>query len=83
MTRTLTLGFAAALVGTARQVHGLTVLLCLESVVIICFVSLLLRSDHIFAAILLSIGAVEAAVGIRCLVGLVRGGGTDRVSLAL
>jgi NADH:ubiquinone oxidoreductase subunit K len=77
LTRTLSLAFAAALAGAVRQRHSLPLLLCLESAVIICFVTLVLWPEMIFAAILLSVGAVEGAVGLGCLVGLVRAHGRE------
>jgi len=80
MTRTLALAFGAALVGAARQAHRLPLLLCLESSVIICFVSLVLQPEILFAAVLLSIGAVEGAVGLGCLVGIVRALGREQVT---
>jgi len=65
------------LAGAVRQRHSLPLLLCLESAVIICFVTLVLWPEMIFAAILLSVGAVEGAVGLGCLVGLVRAHGRE------
>jgi len=83
IARALTLRLGAALVGAARQVHGLPVLLCLESAVIVCFVTLILRPEVLFAAVFLSTGAVEGAMGLRCLIGLVRSSGRDLVHTAL
>ena len=70
----------AALIGAARQVHGLPVLLCLESAVIVCFVALVLRPEVLFAAVFLSTGAVEGAIGLGCLIGLVRARGRGLVN---
>jgi len=81
LTRTLALAFGAAMAGAVRQRHSLPLLLCLESVVIICFVCLVLCPEVIFAAILLSVGAVEGAVGLGCLVGLVRAHGRELASV--
>jgi len=67
--------------GAVRQRHSLPLLLCLESAVIICFVSLVLWPEIMFAAILLSVGAVEGAVGLGCLVGLVRAHGQELVGV--
>jgi len=70
------------MVGCARQVHLLPLLLCLESAVIICFVSLVLRPEIMFAAVMLGVGAAEAAVGLGCLVGLVRAHGRELVTMS-
>jgi len=77
LTRTLALAFGAAMGGAVRQRHSLPLLLCLESAVIICFVSLVLWPEIMFAAVLLRVGAVEGAVGLGCLVGLVRAHGRE------
>jgi len=77
LTRTLALAFGASMCGAARQRHSLPVLLCLESAVILCFVSLVLWPETMFAAVLLRVGAVEGAVGLGCLIGLVRAHGRE------
>jgi len=77
----LTLALFAAMCGLCRQVHSLPVLLCLEGSVIICYVSMVAQAELVFAAVLLRVGAVEGAVGLACLVGLVRAAGRGRVAL--
>jgi len=81
LTRTLALAFSATLGGLVRQRHRLPLLLCLESAVIVCFVSLVLSPELTFAAVLLGVGAVEGAVGLGCLIGLVRAEGRELVRL--
>jgi len=81
LSRALTLRFFSTVAGAARQPHILPLLLCLESAVIVCYVSLMLRPDILFAAVLLRIGAVEGAVGLGCLVGLVRARGRGRLAI--
>ena len=79
IARTLLLAFGACLAGCVRQSHSLPLLLCLESAVILCFVSLVLQPEIMFAVVLLAVGATEAAVGMGCLVGLVRAHGRELV----
>jgi len=81
LTRTLALAFGASLAGAVRQRHSLPLLLCLESAVIVCFVSLVLWPEMMFAAVLLRVGAVEGAVGLGCLVGLVRSHGRELAAI--
>ena len=81
LTRTLAMAFGASLAGAVRQRHRLPLLLCLESAVIVCFVSLVLWPEMLFAAVLLRVGAVEGAVGLGCLVGLVRAHGRELIAL--
>jgi len=77
----LVVGMVARAVGLGIQKHGLPVLLCLESRVIICFVALALGPDVRFAAVLLAIGATERAVGLGCVVGVVRASGHTLVGV--
>jgi len=81
LTRTLVLAFGAACVGTQRQRHSLPLLLCLESAVIVCFVTLVLLPEILFAAVLVGVGAVEGAVGLGCVVGMLRAHGRELVHL--
>ena len=81
LTRTLALAFGASLAGAVRQRHSLPLLLCLESAVIVCFVSLVLWPEMVFGAVLLRVGAVEGAVGLGCLVGLVRAHGRELAAI--
>jgi len=83
LTRALTLRICAVCAGATRQTHGLPLLLCLESAVILCFVSLVLKHELMFGVVLLRIGAVEGAVGLACLVGLVRRHGVGIVGFTI
>ena len=80
LTRTLLAAFLRSMGGITRQRHRLPLLLCLESSVVICFVALVARAELVFASILLRVGAVEGAVGLGCLVGLVRASGRELVT---
>ena len=80
LTRTLLSAFLSSLGGIARQRHRLPLLLCLEGSVVICFVALVTQAELVFASILLRVGAVEGAVGLGCLVGLVRASGRELVT---
>ena len=80
LTRTLLSAFLSSLGGIARQRHRLPLLLCLEGSVVICFVALVTQAELVFASILLRVGAVEGAVGLGCLVGLVRASGRELVA---
>lgn len=81
MTRTLIVAALASVVGLRRQKHSLPLLLCLERVVVVCFVTLVGRAELRFAAVLLAVGAVEGAVGLGCVVGLVRAVGRELVTV--
>ena len=81
LARTLLCAFAAVAGGLARQRHTLPLLLCLERAVIICFVTLLLMPELVYASVLLRVGAVEGAVGLGCILGLVRATGSELVAV--
>lgn len=59
----------------------LAVLLCLEALVIVSVLVLVLHSELIFRVCFISIGACERAVGLACLVRLVRQQGTSQRSI--
>ena len=80
LSRAVLVAFLGAMLGITRQRHSLPLLLCLERAVVICFVVLVGRAELVFASILLRIGAVEGAVGLGCLVGLVRARGRELAS---
>ena len=80
LTRTLLSAFLSSLGGITRQRHRLPLLLCLEGSVVICFVALVTQAELVFASILLRVGAVEGAMGLGCLVGLVRASGRELVT---
>ena len=80
LSRTLLSAFLSSVGGIARQRHRLPLLLCLEGSVVICFVALVTQAELVFASILLRVGAVEGAVGLGCLVGLVRASGRELVT---
>lgn len=65
----------------ARKTHSLSVLLTLEGLVMLTLLSLVAHSDLLFSVCFLRIGACEAAVGLSCLVGLVRLRGQEQVGL--
>nr|AKS04242.1 NADH dehydrogenase subunit 4L [Parasagitta elegans] len=50
----------------------LAVLLCLEALVIVAVLVLVRHSELMFSVCFISIGACESAVGLACLVSLVR-----------
>lgn len=54
----------------------LSVLLCLESFVILRVLLLVNHSELMFRVCFISIGACERAIGLACLVGLVRNQGS-------
>ena len=69
------------LLSLSRKAHSLAVLLTLEGLVMLTLLSLVSHSDLLFAVCFLRIGACEAAVGISCMVGLVRLRGQENVGL--
>nr|AKS04400.1 NADH dehydrogenase subunit 4L [Parasagitta elegans] len=60
---------------------SLSMLLCLEAMVILGVMVLMSHSESMFSVCFISIGACESAVGIACLVSLVRSQGTEMYSL--
>jgi len=66
------LGAALILLSFSRQTHTLAVLMTLEGFVMLTLLSLVAHRDLLFSVCFLRIGACEAAVGLSCLVGLVR-----------
>lgn len=59
----------------------LSVLLCLESLVIVSVLVLVHHSELLFGVCFISIGACEGAVGLACLVSLVRRQGSSQIVL--
>lgn len=53
----------------------LRLLLTLECMVLLMFITLCFTRELYFAVIFLRVGACEAAIGLGCLVGLIRFGG--------
>ena len=74
------LGGTLLVLSLARKTHSLAVLLTLEGIVMLTLLALIAHSDLIFSVCFLSIGACEAAVGLSCMVGLVRLRGQELVS---
>jgi len=74
-------GAALLLLSLSRKSHSLAVLLTLEGLVILTLLSLVAHSDLLFSVCFLRIGACEAAVGLSCMVGLVRLRGQEQVGL--
>ena len=74
------LGGSLLVLSLARKTHSLAVLLTLEGIVMLTLLALIAHSDLIFSVCFLSIGACEAAVGLSCMVGLVRLRGQEQVS---
>jgi len=74
------LGGTLLVLSLARKTHSLAVLLTLEGMVMLTLLALIAHSDLIFSVCFLSIGACEAAVGLSCMVGLVRLRGQEQVS---
>ena len=74
------LGGTLLVLSLARKTHSLAVLLTLEGIVMLTLLALIAHSDLIFSVCFLSIGACEAAVGLSCMVGLVRLRGQEQVS---
>jgi len=66
------IGAALVLLSFTRKAHSLAVLLTLEGLVILTLLALVAHRDLLFSVCFLRIGACEAAVGLSCLVGLVR-----------
>lgn len=61
------------------KTYGLTCLLTLEIVVILIFIGLLRGAEPFFCLFLLCVGACEGAVGLSCLVRIVRAKGSQQV----
>nr|AKS04306.1 NADH dehydrogenase subunit 4L [Parasagitta elegans] len=59
----------------------LAVLLCLEALVIVAVLVLVHHSELLFSVCFLSVGACESAVGLACLVSLVRAQGSAHLQL--
>ena len=64
-----------------KKVYGLTRLLTLEITVILIFVRLLGGAEPFFCLFLLCVGACEGAVGLSCLVRVVRAKGSQLISI--
>lgn len=75
------IGAGLLLLSFARKAHSLAVLLTLEGLVMLTLLSLVAHSDLLFSVCFLRIGACEAAVGLSCMVGLVRLRGQEQVGL--
>ena len=73
------LGGTLLVLSLARKTHSLAVLLTLEGIVMLTLLALIAHSDLIFSVCFLSIGACEAAVGLSCMVGLVRLRGQEQI----
>ena len=73
------LGGTLLVLSLARKTHSLAVLLTLEGLVMLTLLALIAHRDLIFSVCFLSIGACEAAVGLSCMVGLVRLRGQEQV----
>nr|AKS04067.1 NADH dehydrogenase subunit 4L [Parasagitta setosa] len=69
------------LLALMKKNHSLSILLTLESIVLVTLMALVIRSEMMFSVCYLSVGACEAAVGLSCLVGLVRFCGKEYVSM--
>nr|AKS04024.1 NADH dehydrogenase subunit 4L [Parasagitta setosa] len=69
------------LLALMKKNHSLSILLTLESIVLVTLMALVVRSEMMFSVCYLSVGACEAAVGLSCLVGLVRFCGKEYVSM--
>ena len=76
------LGGGILALSLARKTHALAVLLTLEGLVMLTLLALIAHRDLIFSVCFLSIGACEAAVGLSCLVGLVRLRGQEQVGFS-
>lgn len=63
--------------GTFLKTSMLSVLLCLEALVVVCVLVLVQHSELLFSVCFISIGACERAVGLGCLVSLVRSQGSQ------
>ena len=75
------LGAGILLLSLSRKAHSLAVLLTLEGLVILTLLSLVAHNDILFSVCFLRIGACESAVGLACMVGLVRLRGHELVGL--
>lgn len=69
------------LLALTKKNHRLSILLILERIVLITLIALVIRSEIIFSVCYLRVGACEAAVGLSCLVGLVRFCGKEYVRM--
>jgi len=69
------------LLSLTRKAHALAVLLTLEGLVMLTLLALVSHRDLLFSVCFLRVGACEAAVGISCMVGLVRLRGQEQVGL--
>lgn len=63
--------------GTLLKTSSLSILLCLESMVVVCVLVLVAHSELMFRVCFISIGACERAVGLACLVSTVRAQGAQ------
>lgn len=77
------LGGTLLLLSLMRKTHSLAVLLTLEGLVMLTLLALIAHSDLLFSVCFLSIGACEAAIGLACIVGLVRLRGHEQVGLVV
>lgn len=73
------LGGTLLVLSLARKAHSLAILLTLEALVMLTLLALIAHRDLIFSVCFLSIGACEAAIGLSCIVGLVRLRGQELV----
>nr|YP_003433776.1 NADH dehydrogenase subunit 4L [Zonosagitta nagae]AGS47807.1 NADH dehydrogenase subunit 4L [Zonosagitta nagae]BAI68167.1 NADH dehydrogenase subunit 4L [Zonosagitta nagae] len=64
-----------------KKQNVLSILLTLECMVLLTFIALCFSSELFFGVIFLSVGACEAAVGLGCLVGLIRLAGQSSIGL--
>jgi len=64
-----------------KKKNVLSLLLTLECMVLFMFIILCFSRELFFSVIFLSVGACEAAVGLGCLVGLIRLVGQSYINL--
>ena len=64
-----------------KKKNVLSLLLTLECMVLFIFILLCFSRELFFSVIFLSVGACEAAVGLGCLVGLIRLAGQSFINL--
>nr|AKS04424.1 NADH dehydrogenase subunit 4L [Parasagitta elegans] len=79
--KSLALLVLCLLLGTFLKTSTLSVLLCLEALVIVGVLVLVQHSELMFSVCFISIGACESAVGLGCLVSLVRAQGVQHFSV--
>ena len=64
-----------------KKKNVLSLLLTLECIVLLTFIALCFSAELFFGIIFLRVGACEAAVGLGCLVGLIRLAGQSSIRL--